>query len=120
MIRAYQSDTGGHFFDAETMRFFGCRVIGIQNLDDNSTLVIMRQLENGFVNENKIYRLARYVPGTDHRCECCYQRDQRGTIDYVQYGPQDDFGHRDTDFRTLAQARKFAKEMADSVRVANA
>ena len=104
-IRAYQSDTGGHFFDADTMRFFGCRVTEATIMKDDTgevtrVLFVMRQLRNGFESDEKIYRVALYTPGSEHRCECCGQRDQRGSIDYV------DDGHGEMNFETLKAARK--------------
>lgn len=112
-IRAYQSDTGGHFFDADTMRFFGCRVTEATIMKDDTgevtrVLFVMRQLRNGFESDEKIYRVALYTPGSEHRCECCGQRDQRGSIDYVANADdgRDDDGRISYDLYTLRAARK--------------
>jgi hypothetical protein len=109
VVSAYKRDTNGHFFDDETMRYFGCRLIEVINLpDDLGPLVIMRQYRNGFVSTtDKIYRVVWYRPGTDHKCDRCGQLDQRGTVDYLPLDDSVDFmGH---DFETLGLARKFAE-----------
>ena len=121
-LHAYQYDTGGHFFDADTMRFFGCKVVESTILGDRDdtreVIFILRQLRNGFESATeKIYRVANYIPGTDHRCECCHQRDQRGTIDYISHG-RDDEGYELRDFETLRAARKFVAQYVGSRQVA--
>ncbi len=112
-VEAYKRDTNGHFFDADTMRFFGCRVIEVTIMKDadgevSRVMFVMRQLRNGFEGDEKIYRVALYTPGSDHRCECCGQRDQRGMIDYVANANagRDDDGRIDNDFETLKAARR--------------
>lgn len=114
-IRAYQRDTGGHFFDADTLRFFGCKVLEHVELADGSVLFIMRQLRNGFESTtDKIYRVARYAPGTDHRCGCCGQRDERGDIGYLADSPDyaTDDGTSNYDFETLRAARRYVLDYA--------
>ena len=111
-IAAYRDDTGGAYFDADTLRFFGCKVLDASIVVDErhearEVYFIMRQLRNGFESStDKVYRVARYVAGTDHRCECCGQRDERGTITTL-FHSRDDEGYEMRDFDTLRAARKF-------------
>lgn len=116
-IRRAAHAAGSHFFDAATMRFFGCRLSKpVYALPDGSALFITSEQDRNGPQETRAWggrrnytvRLAFENP------RCGFTTHEPSTAGVPSSGEPGDLGH----FGTLNEARAFARDLKAAGKVA--